>query len=159
MKEYREMIAADIEEIVKIITAHQKKDGSLALEYYKQYFADSARLQSKRERNSVAVAEDGQIVGMNGFRPDQYDWPDILWLSWFYVAEHSRKKGIGSLLLRNVISEVRAFRIRKLFLDTSSDESYEAAVRLYRQFGFQEEGRLIDYYGPDEDYLIFGLKL
>ncbi len=160
MFEFREMTAEEVPAVVAIISAHSRADGRMAAAYYAGYFADDARVRSPRERNIVGLmAAERGIAGVIGFCPDKYDCPDMLWLNWFYVAEKYRGRGLGTALLDRAIGEARELGTRKLYLDTSSDASYKAAVRLYGRFGFREEGKLLDYYVAGEDCLILGLEL
>lgn len=156
----REMSRQDVDRVVDIISAHHKVDGDMAAKHYHRYFSDDDRLSSPRERNVVATIDPGGIViGVAGFCPDKYDWPSVLWLTWFCVAPEYRGRGIGTQLLRYVIDEVRELGIQKLYVDTSSDKSYATAVTIYKRFGFREEGGLLDYYDDGEHCLIFGLRL
>jgi len=158
MLQIRKMEVSDVEDASVIVAAHSKIDGKLAAEYYTNYFADPQRLSSDRERNFVGICDDS-IVGVVGFCFDKYCSPDILWLNWFYVHPNYRRRGIGRDLLKYVLDEARSLGVRKMYLDTSSDISYAPAVALYERFGFREEGRLLDYYGHGEHYLIMGLVL
>jgi ribosomal protein S18 acetylase RimI-like enzyme len=154
----RDMRVSDIDDASAIVTAHNATDGRLAIEYYRDYFANMQRALSERERSFVGIYNDS-IMGIVGFSPDKYGSADILWLSWFYVHPDFRHKGYGRMLLRYVLNVARTLRMRKIYLDTSSDVSYAPSVALYEQFGFCEEGRLLDYYGFGEHYLIMGLVL
>ena len=158
MLEIRAMRPEDQDAVVRIIEAHHEVDGKLADEYYEEYFADPVRVSSAREANFVGLEGD-VVVGVTGHYPDKYDWPTILWLNWHYVHPEYRRRGIGTKLLAYVVDLAKKQGIRKLYLDTGSETSYAAAVRLYEKFGFQEEGRLLDYYGDGEHYLIMGLEL
>ena len=153
----RMMTAADVTDVVTIISSHEREDGRLAESYYEEFF--EADQPSPRELNVVAVTERGDIAGVAGWYPDKYDWPGILWLNWFYVHGAHRGQGVGSMLLQHVIDNVRQLDVRKLYVDTSSDVAYGNAVRLYERFGFREEGRLLDFYEAGEDFLIMGLEL
>jgi ribosomal protein S18 acetylase RimI-like enzyme len=157
--EIRKMTESDIDEAVRIITAHEPTDGDCAARYYAEYFGDPERTASADEEPLVAVEETGCVVGMCGFQPDAYFTPGIYWVSWFYVDAACRGRGVGSALLQRVVESVSAFGARKLFVDTSSDPIYGVAVELYERFGFQVEGVLTDYYQEGEDSLFLGKRL
>lgn len=149
-----------VDPVIRIISAHDPFDGECAKRYFDLYFDDQTRLDSSDEDNYVAVdGSAGEVAGVVGFSPDKYGTPDIYWINWLYVDNRLRRAGIGSKLLDFIIDRVRSRKARKLYLDTSSDPIYDAAIALYDRFGFQIEGRLKDYYDPNEDYLIFGLVL
>ena len=155
----RDMTADDVSAVVDIITAHDATDGSLAERCYREYF-EGGDVVSERERNIVGIVKDTEIIaGVAGLYPDKYDWPGVLWLNWFYVDPERRGRGLGKMLLRHVIQMARALEVRKLYVDTSTDPSYGRALLLYKGMGFREEGRLLDYYEPGEDFLILGLNL
>jgi ribosomal-protein-alanine N-acetyltransferase len=59
-----------------------------------------------------------------------------------------RRAGIGRHLLTAAIQAMATAGARKLFLEVAVDN--QAAIGLYRAFGFSEEGRRPHYYqGPD----------
>lgn len=156
----RAMTRSDLDRVLQIISAQNKIDGENADEYYRRYFSDDDRVVSPRERHFVATMDpEGLVVGIAGFCPDKDDWKGVLWLTWFYVAPEYRERGIGTKLLRCVIDQVRELGIRKLYVDTSTGESFATAVSMYKRFGFREEGRLLDYYEEGEHCPIFGLRL
>lgn len=68
-----------------------------------------------------------------------------------------RRTGAGRQLLTAAIGTMRAAGVRRLFLEVAVDN--DAAIGLYRAFGFTDEGRRPRYYqGPDGavDALILG---
>lgn len=154
----RDATRSDVDAMVAIIGAHEPIDGDQAANYYDAYFGTPERLASERERAYVVVDHD-VIVGVCGYMPDKYNWTEVLWLTWLYVAESFRRRGIAWQMLDRIATEASDLGARKLYLDTSSDDSYAPAIALYRRFGFAEEGRLLDYYGPGEDMVIMGLAL
>jgi GNAT superfamily N-acetyltransferase len=155
----RTMTSADVDAVVTIIRSHEEADGELAERYYHEFF-ESEDPESPLQHNVVAIVDaTAEVAGVGGWYPDKYDWPGILWLNWFYVAESHRRRGVGTMLLQHIIENVQRLDTRKLYVDTSTDAGYDDAVQLYERFGFREEGRLIDYYELGEDYLILGLDL
>lgn len=158
MFEIKEMKKSQIESVVRIISNHLEVDGRLARSYYEKYFSNENRMKSPYEVSYVGLVDD-DVVGMVGHCPDKYEWPGVLWLNWFYVDPRRRRCGYGSELLSYIISRATEKKARKLYLDTGSDATYEDAVRLYRNFGFVQEGILKDYYGPGDHYLIMALSL
>ena len=156
----RDITEGDTDEALRIISAHEPTDGECAARYYAEYFGDPQRIASADEEPLVAVEEGGgAVIGVCGFQPDAYVTPGIYWLSWFYVDESCRGRGVGTALLHSVIESVSALGARKLFVDTSSDPIYEDAVGFYEHFGFQVEGVLTDYYEEGEDSVFLGLRL
>lgn len=156
----RSMVQADTAAVIKIIKAHDSFDGERSQWYFDEYFEDDIRVRSETEENYVAVDEkSGTVMGVCGFGPDKYKTPEMYWLNWFYVDEQFRRDGLGTKLYEHALSRLRRQKCRKLYLDTSSDPIYEAALAFYKRNGFREEGRLTDYYDEGEDFLIYGLEL
>ena len=56
---------------------------------------------------------------------------------------------IGRLLLERMVAELRARRVRRIYLEVEAGNC--AAETLYERFGFRRNGRLRDYYGPGKD--------
>jgi ribosomal protein S18 acetylase RimI-like enzyme len=114
-------------------------------------------MKSDRERSFVAVEDDpGAVVGICGFCPDKYDTPNVVWGSWFYVAQEHRGRGIGRMLLRHTLCAVQKLGVAKLYLDTSNEPKYARAVAMYERYGFKTEGVLVNYYGPGSHFVIMG---
>jgi ribosomal protein S18 acetylase RimI-like enzyme len=153
----RPMADADAPAAAAIIRDHDAFDGDCSQGYYRRYFADPARLASPREANFVAQDRDtGAVSGVCGFGPDKYDTPEILWLTWFYVRSDYRRQGVGRALLEYTLAAAEALGTRKVYLDTSTDPSYQAALRVYAHYGFRLEGDLSDYYEKGESLIIMG---
>jgi ribosomal protein S18 acetylase RimI-like enzyme len=156
----REMTAKDVNAAVSIITAHCGFDGQAAARYYAGYFGEPARLSSAIEANCVVEDESTScVLGVSGFEPDKYATPEIWWLTWTYVSADARRQGVGTKLLEHVKQRVRELGGRKLYLDTSSDTIYHAAIEFYKVLGFTLQAQLPDYYGQSEDFVILGLDL
>jgi len=74
------------------------------------------------------------------------------------VAESARRRGIATLLLRELIIQVRAARGSSIFLEVR--DSNQSARALYRKMGFEEVGLRKNYYAsPREDAIVCRLRL
>ncbi|WP_405222462.1 ribosomal protein S18-alanine N-acetyltransferase [Lentisalinibacter sediminis] len=76
------------------------------------------------------------------------------------VDRHWRRYGFGELLLAEVISRARNATVRQILLEVRP--SNEAALRLYRKYGFRPIGRRRGYYRADdgrEDAMVLALRL
>jgi ribosomal protein S18 acetylase RimI-like enzyme len=147
----RHMLQEDRDVVLRIISEHSKDDFNLASDFYNKPHTN---------RHMDFVYEIRQkVVGVCSISPDSYNWPDILWISWFYVDINHRKQGIGSSLLSHAIQEVKVANTRKLYLSTDSHPSYQSAIRLYEKFGFVTEGVLKDYYEDNYHSIIMAKKL
>jgi putative acetyltransferase len=61
------------------------------------------------------------------------------------TARAHLRKGVGAALLEHVIAEARRRACERLSLETGSGPGFEAALALYRKFGFVECGPFADY--------------
>jgi [ribosomal protein S18]-alanine N-acetyltransferase len=74
------------------------------------------------------------------------------------VAKERRRRGVGTYLLNEFISRVRATSGSRIFLEVR--ESNQSARRLYNTLGFEETGLRKSYYSdPREDAILCHLKL
>ena len=77
------------------------------------------------------------------------------------VARRWRGQGVGSALLATAITRARGRGLHKLSLSVFAHN--DAAIALYRKFGFVEEGRRVKHYrrasGELWDSLEMGLLL
>jgi len=77
------------------------------------------------------------------------------------VARPWRRRGVGSALLTAAIERARGEGLHKLSLEVFPHN--EAAIALYRKFGFLEEGRRVKHYrranGELWDSIVMGLLL
>lgn len=154
----REMLVGDVDAIVGIIADHEAWDEPYARAYYGAYFDRVGAGSNGRELNFVAVVDE-EVVGVCGFGPPKFPTEDVLWGSWLYVRKDHRAEGIGASLIQHALAEVRKLGVRKVYLDTSSDDIYATAVATYKSFGFTIEGQLKDFYDEGEDLIIMGAEL
>jgi ribosomal protein S18 acetylase RimI-like enzyme len=77
------------------------------------------------------------------------------------VARPWRGRGVGSELLAAAIEKARSDGLHKLSLEVFAHN--DAAIALYRKFGFVEEGRRLKHYrrasGELWDSIVMGLRL
>jgi ribosomal protein S18 acetylase RimI-like enzyme len=76
-----------------------------------------------------------------------------LW--WIGVNPKHQKSGIGTTFLQEIESAVRASNGRLLVIETSSLEALEGTRRFYKNRGYEECGRIPDFYGPKDHKVIF----
>jgi amino-acid N-acetyltransferase len=73
-------------------------------------------------RDYFVCEEDGEIIGTGAFH---ICWEELAEIRSLCVAESSRKKGIGRMLVDACIDEARQFNIGKIFLLTYRVEFFE----------------------------------
>ena len=118
--------------------------------------ARTARFEASVGDTLVAVA-DGDVIGSLHIVRSPFGVGDIGML----VVREWRGRGVGSALLAAAIEKARADGLHKLALDVFPHN--EAAIALYRKFGFVEEGRRVKHYrrrsGELWDAIVMGLLL
>ena len=112
----------------------------------------------RRDDAQFFVADDGgSIVGELGIQLTSYGVADFGMM----VAADARGRGVGSSLLAAAIEWARSAGAHKVALQVWPDN--EAAIGLYRRFGFEQEGRLRRHYrrrnGELWDAVIMGMAL
>jgi ribosomal-protein-alanine N-acetyltransferase len=71
------------------------------------------------------------------------------------VDSRSRRRGIGTDLVRAGLQVVQRLRVREVILDVAFDN--EPAIAFYQQLGFEQLRVRQDYYGPGQHALILKL--
>jgi len=155
--EIRRIAPEDVAAVCSIIASHSRWDGIYARRALEREFAES-RAGLARGAHIVALAEDGTVIGVSGWRESELASEGVYWLGWTYVHPERRRRGVGTALLDRVLTELRALGARKLYLDTGA-AGYQDALAFYASHGFHEEARLRDYYSDGEDCLILARRL
>lgn len=112
---------------------------------------------SNEQVRTLVCARDEETGELVGYYALQYvlDEAEIAIIA---VKRKFRRQGLG----RSILDEIRCFcqerEIVKIHLEVRSEN--EAAVHLYRSFGFEEVGRRKNYYeAPKDDALLFCLSI
>ena len=102
----------------------------------------------------MLVLEDQRIQAFLVSRAVADEWE----LENIAVASTARRKGLGSILLKEVLQIVRGEKSHAVFLEVR--ESNKAARCFYEKFGFEKGGRRPGYYAdPKEDAIIYRLAI
>ncbi|MBP1725203.1 MAG: Histone acetyltransferase, partial [Deltaproteobacteria bacterium] len=81
-------------------------------------------------------------------------------LSGYIVVDPaSQGKGFGRRLLDFVEKDVVARRGRMLLIETSSQQTYDAAIRFYQRSGYEIAARIKNFYRVGDDKLVFSKEL
>ncbi|MCI0416336.1 GNAT family N-acetyltransferase [bacterium] len=78
---------------------------------------------------------------------------------WLAVDPASQGKGYGRVLISFVEEQVRRAGGTILVLETSSLESYNRTLRIYRECGYQIVARIKNFYRPGDDKIILTKEL
>lgn len=75
---------------------------------------------------------------------------EVYKLSKLFLAKEYRRKGIGSLLLKEVVEQVRKRKGREIYLRTR--DSYAKAIKLYEKSGWTRSAESLKPPGPTIKY-------
>ena len=105
--------------------------------------------------HGLVCKEDNKMLGFLIFSPIK---PEAHLLS-IAVIETQQSKGMGSLLLKSMISQCKAMDINQVFLEVRI--SNEKAIGFYQKYGFKKDAIRGNYYSGDmpEDALLMSLGL
>jgi ribosomal protein S18 acetylase RimI-like enzyme len=104
------------------------------------------------------VDDQDQVIGYicYGSTPMALGTFDLYWIA---VDPDFQEQGVGSKLLSFLEELVRAEGGRLILADTSTIPHYEKTLQFYIKNGFQEVGRVPDYYHPGNDRITFCRRL
>ena len=104
----------------------------------------------------IAVDDEDSLIGVCEIIRS-YLVPSTAFIHSFYIDGKFRNKGIGKILLRKVLYELKSDSFKEVQLTVDPDN--RAASRLYRSFGFKKKGTRKDEYGKGIERDLFSLKL
>ena len=132
---------ADFSDIARVLEIEQENIISWT---YNQFVEEIGRSFSV----FIVAENDGIIAGY------AVAWiiADELQLNSIAVKNSCKKRGIGSLLLQNLLTGSRAQNIHVILIDVRSKNV--EAVNFYKKNGFHETGRRPNYYGDDDAILM-----
>lgn len=77
-------------------------------------------------------------------------------LYWIAVRSDCQGMGLGRRLCLLTEAQVKKRGGKKIYAETSGRKDYALTRNFYLKMGFQELGRLEDYYAPGDDKVIYG---
>lgn len=110
--------------------------------------------ESVRTLMCAKEKETGEIIGYYAL---QYviDEAEIAIIA---VKRKYRRQGLGRIILEEIRRFCKEKKIARLHLEVRSEN--EAAIHMYRAFGFKEVGRRKNYYeAPKDDAILFSLSI
>eukprot|EP00752_Nemacystus_decipiens_P005520 g4993.t1 len=100
----------------------------------------------------------GAPAGLLYAKPEQMTegtWNALL----LAVHPDHRRSGIGRELMAHLEGMLRAQGHRLLLVETSGNEEYAGTRAFYERVGYEEEGRIRDFYQAGEDKVIYRKQL
>ncbi len=80
-------------------------------------------------------------------------------LYWIVVDPGVQRRGVGGVLLARAERAALSVGGRRMYIETSSLAKYEPTRRFYERSGYTLEARMVDFYQPGDDKMIFGKVL
>jgi ribosomal protein S18 acetylase RimI-like enzyme len=80
-------------------------------------------------------------------------------LYWIVVDPASQGTGLGQRLIQYVEQDVLSRGGRMILIETSSQETYGAAIRFYERSGYHLSARIRNFYKIGDDKLVFQKEL
>lgn len=104
----------------------------------------------------IFLEQDGETLGFSCFgrAPCALSSYEIYWLA---VHNDHRGKGLGKLILNEVLGVVKNAGATKLILKTAGRDLYIPTQKFYQSYGFKEEARLKNFYAMGDDCLIYSM--
>ncbi|WP_274650214.1 GNAT family N-acetyltransferase [Paenibacillus humicola] len=102
--------------------------------------------------------EAGDMIGVISFMENEQRTGGYYW-DYIVVHKAYRGRGVGSLLIGEMLAELRSLGARYVVTYTCDLPVYAAIRALFERSGFSAVGRCPDYYFDGEDRLIYYLKL
>ncbi len=110
-----------------------------------KYTLEKLRARLRDDGYSVTVAEDES--GLLGFAFTRFD-DHVIWIEWFGVSPGSRRHGVGSAILQELVRTAPARSSHKVWCDSRTTN--EPVRATFRRNGFREVARLENHwYGQD----------
>jgi ribosomal-protein-alanine N-acetyltransferase len=107
-----------------------------------------------RRYRGIALAPGAALEGyaVYGFDGDAFHLLNLA------VAPRSRRRGLGRALLEDALAEARRIGAREIWLEVAANN--EAAIALYREYGFEDVRIRRRYYQPEDvDAIVMRLAL
>jgi ribosomal-protein-alanine acetyltransferase len=146
--EIRHATAADLPQIRRMEEQASTAAHWNAAQYDALFANDAPR------RIALVARDDLQLIGFLFARFLAGEWE----IENIVVDERHKKRGIGTTLVRRLLSEAQAAGAASAILEVR--ESNAAARRLYEKIGFTSEGRRSSYYrDPIEDAILYRRSL
>ncbi|MEM6295178.1 MAG: N-acetyltransferase [Myxococcota bacterium] len=109
----------------------------------------------------VVPGFDGELLAGAYYAPEPF--ADRMWNLYFLAVDpKAQGQGLGQRLIEHVETTLRGHGedvARTLIVETSSTDQYADTRAFYARRGFVEEARIRQYYGPEDDKVVFWKQL
>ena len=109
----------------------------------------------------VLADDDGNVRAAANYAPEPFS--DRMWNLYFVAVDPAHQGGgAGTALMDRAEAELQAMGedvARVLIVETSSTPQYDRTRAFYAKLGYDEEARVRQFYGPDDDKVTFWKSL
>jgi ribosomal protein S18 acetylase RimI-like enzyme len=106
----------------------------------------------------IVATEESSLTGYLCYGPTPLT--EGTWdLYWAAVSRDMRGKGIGKALWEAAEADIKGKGGRLAVIETSSKPDYEQTRRFHEARGYENVGRIADFYAPGDDMLIYVKRL
>jgi len=144
---FRDMLDEDLDQIIKIELDLFDKTA-----WSKDLFLDELARMPDTRWYQVMLDQD-QVIGYIGLAVNG----EVADIQTIAVIEAAQQKGLGSRLLELAIKEAKNRGAQEMFLEVATQN--EAAINLYRKFGFTQVSIRPNYYGTGKNAFVMKLDL
>lgn len=144
---FREMLNEDLDQIITIELDLFDKTA-----WSKDLFLDELARMPDTRWYQVMLDQD-QVIGYIGLAVNG----EVADIQTIAVIEAAQQKGLGSRLLELAIKEAKNRGAQEMFLEVATQN--EAAINLYRKFGFTQVSIRPNYYGTGKNAFTMKLDL
>ena len=101
---------------------------------------------------------DGEAIGWSYYAPDPY--ADKVWNVWWIgVSPDHQGGGAGQAMLSYIAQKATASGARVIVIETSDQAPLARARSFYIKLGYEERGRIPDFYAEGDSKVIFSRTL
>jgi ribosomal protein S18 acetylase RimI-like enzyme len=152
----REPRPSDLKDVLRIVQSSgffNENEVAVAAELIEMRLAEGAEsgyhfIFAEHSRKVIGFTCYGPIPGTEGSF-------DLYWIS---IMDGFRDMGLGKKLMDLTEAAVRDMGGSRIFIETSSRESYEPTRQFYANHGYQMEALLKDYYAQGDGTALFTKK-
>ena len=145
---------AAIDRLLREAGNFNAEECGVGLEILDVFLGDGPTAGVDGDYPTLVAVHDGAVVGYATF-----GHPPMTigtWHLYFIAADvRLRRAGIGRALCQAIQQVAQAHGGQRLVLETSGREAYGGTRAFYERTGFVEEGRIADYYAPDDAVVYF----
>lgn len=138
-----------VENILKKIKEFNERDIATCLSVFDEII-------KRNEYEGFSIYFENKMVGFIFFTKNSLSL-NVFELLWIVVDPDYQGLGLGDILMKKFLEEVKKREARLVVLHTS--EHYLKAKSLYKKYGFNCEGIIKDFYSPGDSKEIWVLRL